>query len=901
MSLKLVYANINGLYQKKQVLYNYLERYDIDGCMLVETKTKIDQTPSYRNWQFLCKHGSVLNNARGGAAALFKPNARIGKANPPSLNNPLNECLHFTIPYGNDKIHFFLVYIHPFSDIEQNIFNKVNLYKHAIVIGDFNINRRKSKQLKTFLENSDFIRRETPPTFLMPENDDTTPDLLLHTTNLTNLIDNIQLTNELGSDHLAITFEIDLTVMQHPIPDIANREKLNLSQTDVSKVSTDVHNHLHLTTETITLEHIQSKISHAVRKFSPTRKVGFYQHTLPRFILRLIKQKRELYRLYVRTQDNALKRTLNSLNRNIKTLIQHYRQDKWLETCQDIENDRGKSFWTKVRKLSQYKKSSMLGNITENGSELYSDQDKADAFARHFCGSFKMSNNPKFDKDNWLQVNIWYNNYFNDNTVRKQSIPITDAEYHTALQKLKNTAPGKDNIQSKILQGLSRETHILLRTQMNECLEKRFIPQAWRSGIIIPIPKNGQDNSQAHNYRPITLLPVLRKFFEQIIKTRLERLTQKRIPEHQFGFKNKNSTIHPLFVITNNIQTTHLNDRRTATLLMDINKAFDSVWHKGMLFRLYELGTPQYLLYTIRNLLNDNLLEIRINDTLSFPFSPEQGLPQGSPLSPLLYNIYCHDIYNHNQKDELTFDNSGQYLLQYADDTALIVHDKTTKNATSKLQLLTNKTMEWFYKWRLTPNPTKNQLLLPNHKIGPNSPTITADGYTTRPSYFVKYLGMTLDSKMKFTKHLRNIRVNITKRAKYFRGLTYKQAGISTHTATKIYKSICRPLLDYGNIILANANDKTKKYIQTTEQITLRLITKIRHPENPLFNPSNDLLYERTNLIKITDRHKKIQTKWKNKKDNWTIINKLCLTRQTRTSRYLTPNTTLTEHYQDIH
>lgn len=268
-------------------------------------------------------------------------------------------------------------------------------------------------------------------------------------------------------------------------------------------------------------------------------------------------------------------------------------------------------------------------------------------------------------------------------------------------------------------------------------------------------------------------------------------------------------------------------------------------------------------------------------------------------MSPLLYNIYCHDIYNHGQEDKDNFD-PGQYILQYADDTALVVHDNTTEKATDKLQIFTDKTMTWFYKWRLTPNPQKNQLLLSNHKIGPHSPTITADGHMTKPTNFVKYLGITLDPKLKFTRHLQKMRTETTKRAKHFRGLTYKNKGISTYTATKIYKTICRPLLDYGNIILANSSEKAKKYIQTTEQIAVRLITKIRHPENPLFNPSNQMLFERTKLIKITDRHNKIQKKWKSKKGNWTIVNKLCLTRQTRTSRYLTPNKTLTEHYQDI-
>jgi len=104
------------------------------------------------------------------------------------------------------------------------------------------------------------------------------------------------------------------------------------------------------------------------------------------------------------------------------------------------------------------------------------------------------------------------------------------------------------------------------------------------------------------------------------------------------------------------------------------------------------------------------------------------------------------------------------YILQYADDTALTVHAKTTATAVEELQTLTDNTTAWFYKCRLTPNPTKNQLLLTNHKIKDNSPTITTDGNVTTPSQEIKYLGITLGQKLKFTKHAQNVRTEIIKR-----------------------------------------------------------------------------------------------------------------------------------------
>ncbi|XP_066157763.1 uncharacterized protein [Euwallacea fornicatus] len=154
-------------------------------------------------------------------------------------------------------------------------------------------------------------------------------------------------------------------------------------------------------------------------------------------------------RLYIQTQDRNLKKSLNSLNKNIKTMIYQYRHDKWLEACEDIERDR----------------------------ELYSDEEKADAFARYFQQSFRTTHNIKFDENNWITVNNWYDNYFDNSTNHKHIyVPITDKEYEDTLQQLKNTAPGKDNIQNKILQNLTPNTQTQILGKLNECLKNRAIP-----------------------------------------------------------------------------------------------------------------------------------------------------------------------------------------------------------------------------------------------------------------------------------------------------------------------------------------------------------------------------------------------------------------------------------------
>ena len=196
--------------------------------MCVETKNK-EHVNGFQDWDIIQKKGNIVNvNTRGGCLAQSKRNLRMGKGNPPRINNPKNSCLHFTIPYNKAKLHIFLVYIDNGSIIEETIFTKASLYDFCIIIGDFNPNTtRKKNQLKNFLSSSSFTRIHTQPTFLMPNNPSSTPDVFMCTKNIQNNITKVELIPDLGSDHLAIQFKFNLQANPINLPpetflDLAN-------------------------------------------------------------------------------------------------------------------------------------------------------------------------------------------------------------------------------------------------------------------------------------------------------------------------------------------------------------------------------------------------------------------------------------------------------------------------------------------------------------------------------------------------------------------------------------------------------------------------------------------------------------------------------------------------------
>lgn len=889
--LNILYNNINSYQRKKHLVNHFVENNNISCILLVETKTKTDNNTSYRDWNTIQLNGSHITNIpRGGSLVQAHPNLKIRKENSPSINNHLNETIHFSIPFLEDRLHLFLVYIHPTARIEENIFVKASLYKYALIIGDFNINRSKQKQLNTFLQNSDFKKYDTAPTFLMPNNRDTTPDIILHTNNITNNITQVELTADLGSDHLGFKLKLDL----QQITPIEVIRKYSFNKCNIDKVNEKMATYINENKEVaLTNESIlkfNETLSNSIIQNTPTVAINHYSHELPPYIIRLIKTKRKMLREYQVNRDPDKKRDINSFNKHIHKMILQYKTHKWMESCDKINAKQGKHFYREVNKLARYKKKAKIPHIEENGVQYTETSEKTKIFKEHFKKTYSEHPNIIFDQENYDMVNNWYQNYFNI-IQPNETNELNEETYFDILQQTKNTAPGIDNMTYSIIKQLRHEIHEHIIKIYNYCLRNMYYPQEWKLGTIITIAKPNTNHKKASNYRPITLLPVLGKIFEKIIKQRIQESIGNKIPGYQFGFREKTSTMHPLAILVSNVQATKLKGQKSAAVFLDINKAFDSIWHMGLLYKLKKLECPDYLIHLIKGLLEHRVLQIKIENCLSDKFTPEQGVPQGSPLSPLLYNIYCYDIFSHLTPAY----NKHTYILQFADDTALISHNTNLKKTIEELQHLMHKTQTWFNLWRLQANPEKSQLIIFNHHPTPASPTINMTNKTIHAKLSAKYLGIHLDHKLNFNNHTNIMKNKIVNRAKYFRALTYRNKGINITSASKIYKTICRPILEYGNLLFSNCGTTAKRNIEVGERKAIRTITKLRHPQNPLYCPPNNLLYQKTNVEPINLRLPKLHKKFSNQ-NNIDKLRQYCIERDRITQRrYKSPEVTLWE------
>jgi hypothetical protein len=191
-----------------------------------------------------------------------------------------------------------------------------------------------------------------------------------------------------------------------------------------------------------------------------------------------------------------------------------------------------------------------------------------------------------------------------------------------------------------------------------------YFPTIWKAAKVIPIHKPNKPPTDANSYRPISLLSSISKLLERIIASRLTTFINQNhlIPDTQFGFRKKHPTVSQLARITDYISHGYNLHKHTGMALLDLEKAYDTVWITGLLYKLIVLKLPEYLLFVLRSYLEGRTYIVHIKDTHSTPIIPPAGLPQGGVLSTTLFTLYIADI-PHTPDIQLAL---------YADDIAIL-------------------------------------------------------------------------------------------------------------------------------------------------------------------------------------------------------------------------------------
>ena len=242
---------------------------------------------------------------------------------------------------------------------------------------------------------------------------------------------------------------------------------------------------------------------------------------------------------------------------------------------------------------------------------------------------------------------------------------------------------------------------IPLKIIFDESLKNGVFPEIWKRAYVVPVHK--KDKGLVKNYHPISLLPIFGKIFERVIYNSLFNyfLSNKLFTPSQSGFLAGDSCIAQLLSIIREIQTA-FDENPTADVrgvFLDISKAFDKVWHDGLLYKLKAYDVQGELLSLLRNYLQKRKQRVVLNGQTSEWRDIISGVPQGSVLGPLPFLIYINDL-----PDGLT-----SLRKIFANDTSLFskVHDidKSANELNGDLE----KISQWAYQWKMQFNPDPNK------------------------------------------------------------------------------------------------------------------------------------------------------------------------------------------------
>ena len=179
---------------------------------------------------------------------------------------------------------------------------------------------------------------------------------------------------------------------------------------------------------------------------------------------------------------------------------------------------------------------------------------------------------------------------------------------------------------------------------LNACLASGYFPKKFKSAILILLPKEGKDATIPENYRPIALLDNIGKIFEKIVNSRLRQFLEDNNLYHsqQYGFRQGKSTTHVTNLIHECIKQNNAQGYKTAILSKDVQKAFDTVWHSGLIWKIHhKFNLPMPMKKLLTSFLCERTVKLKHNNYLSRPLPPLQVYPKGV-LSALLSILCTH-------------------------------------------------------------------------------------------------------------------------------------------------------------------------------------------------------------------------------------------------------------------
>ena len=678
-------------------------------------------------------------------------------------------------------------------------------------------------------------------------------DLVLSSSSFGNKITKFEVLNDfrMDSDHCPLLFYINCTskIQQNALH---GKPRLNFAKADwplyerlmnakASCCSTMELNALSIDElNKLVCSHINDSVEKSVPKYIITS-----SNSLPKYILDMISEKRDFRNKLRKSKDPLLKSKFYQISNQVRTSIREYKERKWNHLLDKFgPNPVSTSpFWSIINRARNPKQTPSIPTLRRGNREFKSELEKVELFASILRETFSdIGSDGEFDQKFKEKVSKSVDSH----KLKNDFVKFSPHAIQKALEKLKtNSSPGADQIHNLLLKKLPFEyTKKILFCLVNRSIESGM-PKIWKEARIIMIPKKDGMCSDPEKFRPISLTSCLGKLVERLIKTRLYSFLERSnlISSQQSGFRERRGAGDNLLFFTQKISEALNKGKKACGVFFDISKAFDKVWHKGLIHKLVRLKIPSYLLKFIIDFLSDRKFKVSIGDSLSESGDILCSVPQGSVLGPILFLVYINDI-------PLADSKHVSYSSLFADDLSTIFVFRKPGRIAATMKKYLESLVAWLYKWRLKINASKCSYIIfagDGSRNGTRFELFINNGripYDPNPVF----LGITFDEFLNFRVHVEGLTIRARQRLNIIKIFSHKSWNLSHETLKGIYTALIGSLFVYSFFAVARIAETNLDRLQKIQNRALRCIYKLE------WTSPTDLIHSMSGHLLVRDR-----------------------------------------------